>query len=103
MQYLIPDFKAEAKNDQEWSVTIRERDGICCFCGAGTEVQACHVVGRSVIKMRLKLINGVSLCAECHWAATNSAEKEVMIMRKALKNLYGDEKIFDRLRDMAYQ
>jgi len=79
-----------ANSDWDWSFKIKERDGICCYCGSGLNLEAAHIVGRSVIKLRLVIENGITLCSLCHSKATNSAELENIIIKKSVKNIYGE-------------
>jgi hypothetical protein len=55
-----------------WSKIIRTRDKVCKRCGEPNTLNAHHIYGKSTLKLRFCLDNGITLCASCHKWATDS-------------------------------
>jgi 5-methylcytosine-specific restriction endonuclease McrA len=90
------------KSESAWSMAIKSRDKKCKHCGSIVGLQACHVVGRSCDKLRLSMLNGVTLCHKCHRIVTDGiAATEEQIMRKAIRNVFGFD-LYDVLQALKY-
>lgn len=102
---MIPkkyDFTTYAKNDIDWALRVKERDTMCCHCGSGWNLEAAHIVGRGHQKLRLLLVNGITLCWKHHRWITDNPEQEERLMKRCLSNLYDAPEIFDKLEEMRY-
>ena len=53
------------KADEAWSLVVRSY-GKCIICGSTGNLQAHHLIDRSVKIFRHTLENGVCLCVSCH-------------------------------------
>ena len=51
--------------DKLWSMIIRKA-GKCLYCGKTENLQAHHIITRSIMSLRWELANGVCLCPGCH-------------------------------------
>ena len=60
--------------DRLWPIAIKLRDGRCMICGTAIcELDAHHsIVSRSAKATRWHLLNGISLCRNCHTAVHNA-------------------------------
>ena len=63
---------AKAKATKLHSLYVRTRDAFRCRkCGAlkadGKQIQAAHIISRSISSTRTDDRNAVALCASCHW------------------------------------
>lgn len=104
-----------AADDRAWSKAVLTRDGYTClaqFKGCSIRAtEAHHVFARAFVKLRLLVLNGISLCHECHeWVENNPVRardelaKAVGVewiekLRGMFEKLYGykiDQKIEDR-------
>lgn len=52
---------------RRWSNDVRQRDGMCLFCGAKDNLQADHIKSWALYpELRYDLENGRTLCFNCH-------------------------------------
>ena len=58
------------KNDaelQKWARKVIDRDNGCCvICGETRDLDAHHLISKTVPELKYRLSNGVTLCRRCH-------------------------------------
>ena len=55
------------KEDKEWALKIKERDGFkCCICGVTTYLNSHHLIPREIKPLKYDLDNGITLCRKHH-------------------------------------
>lgn len=98
-------FKVKSdKNDDLFSIMIRERDGNkCCFCiksaDQGWRMTNSHFWGRSDKHNRFNVNNCDTLCFDCH--QKNESNKQGVYKTWKLKQL--GKKLYDELERLHYQ
>ena len=73
------------KLDLAWSELIRSR-GKCQKCGKTETLQACHIFSRNQRTVRWNPLNGLCLCAGCHF----HSHQNPILFTQFVEKLLGD-------------
>ena len=55
------------KEDKDWALAVKERDGFACvICGDTIKPNAHHILPRELHDTKLDISNGITLCVKHH-------------------------------------
>lgn len=57
---------AKREADRLFSLVVRKRDGLCCYCGTYDQLQCAHILSRSYLSVRFDTRNAIALCKSHH-------------------------------------
>ena len=97
--------KLEKDNDNLWSEVIKLKAyNKCELCGNHGSLNSHHIFPRGRMRTRWNLLNGVSLCIQCHmWRGAHSTEFEYQKKFHDWINEYRGVGVLDNLKAESHE
>jgi hypothetical protein len=89
----ISKTKIRNKIDKLWSGIVRSL-GNCQVCGKSDYLNAHHIIGRTDLRTRWDLRNGICLCSGCHTMNNQSAHNNPLWFMEWMREHRGEDFIY---------